>query len=173
MEKFFELPHMYESIIEYCKSLENDTVVTNVMQGEYWKAKKASFADRCVLPMFLHQDDFETYNPLGSHRGVGKVGGVYVVLSCLPPEFLSKTENIFLLLMYKSSDQNYISLRKMFARAIEELIFLEQKWITIELSSTRVQIYFSSATVIGDNLAVSTMMDFRKVFLQTCFVDFV
>ena len=55
--------------------------------------------------MFLYQDDFETNNPLVSHKCIGKDGGVYVELPFLPPFLQSQTENIFLLLMYKSFDQ--------------------------------------------------------------------
>ena len=134
--------------------------------------KKKLFGDRCVLPMFLYQDDFETNNPLGSHKGIGKVGGVYVVLPCLPPFLQSQIENIFLLLMYKSFDQKYVSLRKIFSKAVQELIFLEEKGISIETSTVAKQVHFSLAGVIGDNLEVNTTLGFMKSFSSNLFCRF-
>ena len=81
--------------MEYCEILEKDTIVTNVIRGECWKAKKTFFGERYVLPMFLYQDDFETNNALGSHKGFGKVSAVYIVLPCLCPIYNQKQKIYF------------------------------------------------------------------------------
>ena len=117
-----------------------------------------------ALLILLYQDDFENNNPLRSHRGEGKVGGAYVVLPCLPPNMASRTENIFPITLYTSSDLNCVPLRKMFNKAVTELLFLETEGIRFRTKSGPIQIYFSLAGVIGDNLAIHTILGFVKSF---------
>ncbi|XP_018376743.1 PREDICTED: uncharacterized protein LOC108769975 [Trachymyrmex cornetzi] len=165
LKKFFEQPRIFQETMNYNDSLNKyNLLISNIIQADNWKLKKESFDDRLVLPMLLYQDDFETNNPLGTHRGIGKIGGVYIVIPCLPPSIQSKTENIFLLTLYKYSDQMDVSLHDIFAKAMEELQFLEQKGISISTSSGLVDVYFSLAGVIGDNLAVHTILGFMKSF---------
>lgn len=52
--------------------------------------KTASFKNKFVLPLVLYYDDYETNNPLGTHRGLAKIGAIYVSIPCLPPQIASK-----------------------------------------------------------------------------------
>ncbi|XP_066596595.1 uncharacterized protein [Prorops nasuta] len=177
LTKFFELPKIFESVLSYIDKLEQDDIlVTNIIQGNDWKRKKLLFPSRIVIPLLLYQDDFETNNPLGSHKGKGKVGAVYIVIPCLPPHMQSKTENIFLLMLYKSSDLKNISLHQFFIKAVEELKYLENVGINVSTLSGAKQIYFSLSGVIGNNLAVHTILGFMKSFsanypCRFCLVD--
>lgn len=133
------------------------------------------FGEKLVFPLLLYQDDFETNNPSGSHRGLGKVGAIYIVVPRLPPHIFSKTENIFLLALYKSSDAALVPLKKLFEKLVQELLFLEQEGICISTSSGEFHIHFSLAGMIGDNLAVHTIMGFVRGFTANypckfCFV---
>jgi len=50
-------------------------------------------------------DDYEeSGNVLGSHSGVHKLGAVYVSTPCLPPNRSTTLSNIFLALLFHSSD---------------------------------------------------------------------
>lgn len=79
------------------------------------RRKKKKFGNKRVLSAILYEDEFETNNPLGSHRGVGKVSAVYIVLPCLPVAVQSKTENIFTLTLYNSWNEKYVPVEQLFA----------------------------------------------------------
>lgn len=126
--------------------------------------RKKNFGDKIVFPILFYQDDYETNNPLSSRKGLGKLGTVYIIIPCLPPSLRSKVENIFLLSLYKCEDLQYVNLKTMLSRAIIELKSLESTGITIKTSSGQHKIYFSLAGVIGDNLAVHSMLGFVGSF---------
>ena len=95
-------PGVFKEIQDYVKILANETsIVLNIMQGDLW-SKKYSNGDKTVFPIFLYFDDFETRNPLSSHAGEEKLGGVYVAVACLPPHLTAKVENIFLSTIFRS-----------------------------------------------------------------------
>ena len=52
---------------------------------------------------------------------------MYVVIPCLSPDMQHKTENIFTIALYKSSDQKVVSLKQIFKKVVEELHFLEEE----------------------------------------------
>ena len=78
---------MFQHIMSYVQMVENKKhEISNVMQTKYWQDKKARLSgNELLLPLALYQDEVETNNALGSHRGRGKVGAVYVVLPFFPP----------------------------------------------------------------------------------------
>ncbi|CAD6227244.1 GSCOCG00011948001-RA-CDS [Cotesia congregata] len=160
LQKFFELPNVFELTLTYISNLENEKILySNIIQGLKWREKK-NFGERIVFPILFYQDDYETNNPLGSRKGLGKLGTVYIIIPCLPPSLRSKVENIFLLSLHKCDDLQYVTLKTMLSRAIVELKSLESTGITIRTSSGQHQIYFSLAGVIGDNLAIHSMLGF-------------
>ncbi|XP_044578609.1 uncharacterized protein LOC123261159 [Cotesia glomerata] len=160
LQKFFELPNIFELTLTYIRNLENEKILyCNVIQGLKWREKK-NFGEKIVFPILFYQDDYETNNLLGSRKGLGKLGTVYIIYPCLPPSLRSKVENIFLLSLYKCEDLQYVTLKTMLSRAIIELKSLESTGITIRTSSGQHKIYFSLAGVIGDNLAVYSMLGF-------------
>lgn len=52
----------------------------------------------------MYYDEFETANPLGSKRGVHKVGALYFVLRNLPPKLNSRPMNIHLIVLFHAQD---------------------------------------------------------------------
>ena len=96
LEVFFSIPGMFEEIMKYVNSVaENDSCYTNIMQGQLWKSIYAN-SNKIVFPLLLYFDELECGNPLASHAGEEKLGGIYVSLACLPPHLIAKAENIFL-----------------------------------------------------------------------------
>lgn len=168
---FFELHHVLENTLSHLSDLENESsIISNVVQGEAWKSKKQNFGDRIVFPYYLYQDDYENNNPLGSHRGVGKVGAIYVMIACLPPSMQSKTENIFLLTLFKTSDSDVAPYYMLLSKAVQELNYLESNGIIVKTETGFTEIRFSLAAFIGDNLAANTVPGFSKGFnaLHSC-----
>ncbi|XP_074097689.1 uncharacterized protein LOC141526555 [Cotesia typhae] len=165
LKKFFELPDIFDETMSYIQYLESQKILkTNVIQGLFWQKKKLEFGTKVVLPLFFYQDDFETNNALGSHRGLGKMGTVYINIPCLPPRIQSKIDNIFLLSLYKADDLKHVTLNAMLSSAVSELTFLESTGINISTPRGPQQIYFAFAGVIGDNLAVHSILGFTGSF---------
>lgn len=103
--KFFELPNILDESLTFMNALENQKLIINFIQGSFWKERKTLLAPKIVLPLFLHFDDYETNNPLGSHAGVSKCCAVYVSIPGLPDYMRSKLPNIFLFVLFNTLDR--------------------------------------------------------------------
>lgn len=66
-------------------------------------------------------------NITGSHAGDHKLGALYYTIACLPQEYLSKLENIFLACLFLSDNKIHGN-ENLFRPVIQDLIDLE-KWI--------------------------------------------
>lgn len=87
-------------------SLNNGNEIgSNIIQAKLWNEKCALRDDEPGskrLPLILYFDDYETNNPLGSHKGISKCGAVYAKLPSLPPEYQAKIENLFLFILFNT-----------------------------------------------------------------------
>jgi len=88
-----------------------------------------------VLSIFLYYSDFEVNNPLGSHTGIQKMEGIYFSIPCIPPEFTAKLENIFLCLLFYSSDRDTYLHENIFHIVVDEINYLQKEGITFEINS--------------------------------------
>lgn len=163
LQKFLELPDAFNAITCYINSLNESDSVTNFIQSKLWRHKKESFGnDEIVLPLFIYYDDWEVNNPLGSH--CASLGGVYCYIPCLPPECVSRLENFFLFLLFKSQDRKEFGNKETFAPLIEELNFLEHVGIIITVNGNTRKIYFVLGLLFGDNLDLNAMCGFVESF---------
>ncbi|CAG5073528.1 Protein of unknown function [Cotesia congregata] len=122
LKNFLELPNIFESILDYMGTLSDESSIhQNVLKGQLWKVKKKSIGDKLLLPLVLYHDDYETNNPLGSHRGLAKTGAVYINIPCLPPNLQSNLENIFVPLLFNSLDEKDFSYQIILNKLLEEL----------------------------------------------------
>lgn len=74
-------------------SPEPDTY-SDFSDGSYFKTHPLFSDKKNALQIQLYYDDFETANPLGSKRGIHKIGCLYFILRNLPPKFNSALINI-------------------------------------------------------------------------------
>jgi len=163
LQKFFELPDVFTSTIDYINSLKGSETITNFIQSELWREKRKTFGDDAlVFPLFIYYDDWEVNNPLGSHST--SLGGVYYFIPCLPPECASRLENIFLALLFNTEARKDFGNNQTFAPLIEELNFLEQIGITINVDGKLSKIYFMLGLLLGDNLGLHAMCGFVESF---------
>lgn len=96
-KRFFKMTNVYRDTINHLQRLhENWDIISNFVQGSFWKEKVLAFENKIVLSLFLYFDDYKNNNPLGSHAGIGKCGVVNLSIPCLPVEYQLKLENIFL-----------------------------------------------------------------------------
>lgn len=130
LERFFSLPDVLKDTLSYIDSLISSTsgAVHNLIQGSVWSKMSASFATNdgkeLLLPLIQYYDDFEIGNPLGSHAGLHKLGAIYISCPCLPPNYVSKLNNIFLLAIFHATDRINFGNRIIFKKVIEQLNFL-------------------------------------------------
>lgn len=170
-KKFFEMPNIFEQTMQYIEFLNScKVIISNFIQAKFWQNLKSNFdSNKTILPLFLYFDDYETNNPLGSHAGLGKCGAVYVSIPCLPPAYQSKVENIFLFLLFNSLDRTQHGNRAIFQEAINELKFLAEEGITINVNGKNYVIYFHLALILGDNLGLHSLLGFTESFSANYF----
>lgn len=94
---------------DICKLLEETRsskldVYSDFCDGNYFRTHPLFSKHQNSLQIQLFYDDFETANPLGSKRGVHKIGALYFVLRNLPPKFSSALMNIHLIALFHTED---------------------------------------------------------------------
>lgn len=173
LKNFFELPNILRETIEYMRSLESETnIISNFIQGSLWKEQRSLFSNKIVFPLFLYFDEFETNNPLESHKGISKCSGVYINLPNIPPQYQSKLENIFLYMLFNPLDRHAITDDVLFKKIIKELNELSEDGVTIQLPSYSIKLYFQLSLILGDNLGVHSLLGFTECFNATYFYRF-
>lgn len=113
------------------------------------------------LPLVLYFDDYETGNPLGSHKGVHKMGCIYFSLRCLPPYRYSSLQSIFLVSLFHSKLRETLGNSKVLSRLITELCDLETNGIMFREKCYKIYL----AGVLGDNLGVNSLLGYVESFV--------
>lgn len=143
---------------------ETDEPLTNIIQTEMWKKKVANyFQDKIVIPLFLFFDDMDPNNITGSHAGDHKLGALYYTIACLPQEYMSKLENIFLACLFLS-DAKIHGNENLFQPVIHDLIDLETNGLIITYNERKKHIYFSMCLLLGDNLGIHSICGLSEGF---------
>ncbi|XP_031358295.1 uncharacterized protein LOC116182914 isoform X1 [Photinus pyralis] len=173
LKHFILLPNVLLEVLQYLEELNSELVISNIVQTEFWKNKIKGFESRSlVLPLFVYFDEYESGNPLGSHSGIHKLGAVYFSLPFLPIRYRAKLENIFLCLLFHSSDLKDFGSKIIFSKLIEDCNHLESSGITVNISNKYYTIYFSIALLLGDNLGLNTMLGFTQSFRSNYYCRF-
>ncbi|XP_022160294.1 uncharacterized protein LOC111026502 [Myzus persicae] len=165
LKQFFCLENVLSETLEYLSSLmiNDKSVIGNFVQGTFWQSRMKKFNGKTVLPLFMYFDDFES-NVLGSHSGVHKVGAVYVSIPCIPPHRTSVLSNIFLALLFHSSDRVEFGNNVIFNPLINELNYLQETGIEIDTPVFKGVLYFDLGLIIGDNLGIHSIIGFTESF---------
>ncbi|XP_066599984.1 uncharacterized protein [Prorops nasuta] len=162
--KFFELPNVFNIVLSECKKRSNCETYYSMLDGEMWKNIENRFPGKIVFPITLYFDDFEINNPLGSHATLNKIGAIYYCISCIPREFSSSLNNIFIAQLHKTLDYKKLGNRIMLRKLLEQLSRLESDGININVSGKEIKIYFALACIVGDNLAQNEILGFITGF---------
>lgn len=174
LKKLFELPDVYTNTIKHMKTLNSctDNVISNIIQSDYWKEKTSALKSDIVLPILLYYDEYETGNPLGAHAGIHKLGAVYFSIPCLPVTEEGSVNNIFLTMLFHSSDLYEFGNQAIFFNLLDSLNQLESKGIAINVSDELILVKFCIAFIIGDNLGLHTILGFSESFRANFFCRF-
>lgn len=103
-------------------------------------------------------------NPLGSKSGVHKLGAVYMTLPTIPNPHQSSLKNIFLALLFHSSDRQKFGNNIIFRPLIDELNFLRDNGIDIEIPMFKGNMKFELVIILGDNLGIHNITYFVESF---------
>lgn len=165
LKNFFSVQNVLSETLDHMKTLKsNNKVIQNFIQGTYWQSRAVSHNERVVFPLFVFFDDFESGNALGSHSGIHKLGGVYVSLPCLPSYRSTVLSNIFLALIFHSSDRVEFGNRVIFQPLMDELNFLQETGIEINTPDYEGKLYFELGLILGDNLGLHSIAGFTESF---------
>ena len=125
----------------------------------------ADFKDslKCVddpetLPYVLFFDEIECGNALGSHKGINKLGAIYLSLRCLPPHFYSCLKNIYICCLFPTTDPSFLQL--IINKLVEEMVRLSTEGMTVNGK----MLYFQFAGILGDNLGLHQFLGFTESF---------
>ncbi|CAI6359118.1 unnamed protein product [Macrosiphum euphorbiae] len=142
-----------------------DTILMNFFQSSLWKNKiEEHDKNQIVLPIFLFFDDYEVGNPLGSHSGIHKLGAVYLTVPCIPIHRQASLNNIFLTLLFHSSDRQKFGNNIIFRPLIDELNYLKETGIEINTAKFEGNIKFELGLIVGDNIGVHSITGFVESF---------
>lgn len=170
---FRELPGVLELILNYQKNVCTDNdVIRNIVNGTCWHTTLNHFNGDTVLPLTVYFDDFESGNPLGSHAGNQKIGAVYVSIATIPPNVISRLENVLPALLFYTHDRTEFGNKAVFGPLIEELLFLQTEGITVRSKDTTTDIKFCVANITGDNLGMHSILGLYESFSSNNFCRF-
>ncbi|XP_041935316.1 uncharacterized protein LOC121697735 [Alosa sapidissima] len=137
----------------------------DINDGLYFQNHPLFSQKRHALQILLYYDDFETANPLGSKKGVHKLGCVYFTLKNLPPKVNSVLMNVHLAALFYTSDLKKYGFDEIFKPLIEDLKILETRGIRIPCIEE--PLFGSVIQVTGDNLALNGILGFVESFSAT------
>ena len=151
--KIFSIPHVLELACQYMSN-------SNQLIGDVKDAQIGKNLSKNTFPFVLFFDEVETGNPLGSHKGIYKVGAFYISFRCFPTHMYSKLANIYPYLFLPSSAVDYVYMKKVLINLVEEIRCLENDGIEI-LGS---MYYFKFIGLTGDNLGQHQVLGFTTSF---------
>lgn len=178
LQNFFSIEDIWNATLSYLHYLEANIKLSeatsiplateNVIQGSVWKnicsSHQPENSRSIILPLVVFYDDFEVGNPLGSHAGLHKLGGIYISLPALPPHLFSLLNNIFLAGLCHSSDKSQFGNKAVFDNVIKELNYLKITGIVMNTHFFKGTLKFQVVAITGDNLGLNSILGFTESF---------
>lgn len=135
---------------------------TDLRDGAFFKKHPLFSRDTPTLQIQLFYDDFETCSPLGSKRGIHKLGAIYFTLRNFPPKYNSCLTNIHLCMLFHAQNVKKYGFSAILEPLVSDLKILETKGIDIPALGGCIN--GSIVQVTGDNLGLHTLFGFVESF---------
>lgn len=132
LKVFLELPNVFNVIKNVLSITSCEDFFADYIHRSHWQKKKNLFGEKLVIPLFIFYD-FEVDKKIGPHSA--KLSAVYVKIARLLSEFQGFLNNIFLALLFNTSDRINYKNKRTFRIFIEELNFLFNNGIEIIINS--------------------------------------
>lgn len=165
-QAFFQLPGVIAITKQYLRDTDQHSeAVHDFIHGTLWNSYSVEQTDtELFVPYMLYFDDFETANPLGSRKGVHKLGAVYACLKCFPSRYNSQLKNLFLTLLFYSQDRVTFGDEVVFRTLVEEVKLLMHTGINLTVGNIEYHIKFVMVQILGDNLGLNSILGFTESF---------
>ncbi|KAK3928327.1 Adenylate kinase 9 [Frankliniella fusca] len=136
----------------------------NIVQGKAWKGKCSNFKEgEIVIPINVYFDEVEPNSALGPH--CEPLGCTYVSIPVLPPECVSKLENIFLAVLFDADNRTLYGNKSAFKPLLKELKLLGTQGIEVYVPEMgNVRLFFVVAAILGDNKGLNSICGFVEGF---------
>ena len=175
LTSLFSIDGLLDATLHYMHILQQEIasgseIISNFVQGEEWITFPENFnrngpKNGVAIPLVRYFDDLETGDPLSGHAGQHKIGAVYTIIPCFPPNFASKLQSISLTDVFHSSDRILYGNEAVFKHLIEESNYLQKHGLTINLTGKEEKkLYFITTIISSDNLGCNQMFGFVASF---------
>ncbi|XP_034253504.1 uncharacterized protein LOC117652584 [Thrips palmi] len=165
LKLFFELPFALSDTLAYMKSLEQESdLISYFTQCAVWQRKRAKFDQSdIVIPVNFYYDEYEPNSALGAH--LDPLGCSYVHIPCLPTDWSSKLENIFLALLFDGHNRSIYGNLRVFRPVLSEFKKLQTEGVIVNSPDLGdVKVYFVLGVILGDNKGLHEICGFMESF---------
>lgn len=163
LKSMFKNSELCDSFLQP-KQHENG-IYRDICDGTLFKNNALFSQKEHALQIQLYYDDFETANPLGSKKGIHKLGCIYFVLRNLPPRYNSVLMNIHVVALFHSQDLKKYGFDDILKPLVDDLKILETEGIGVPFSDS--PLMGSVIQVTGDNLGLHGLFGFVESFSAT------
>ena len=146
-----------------------DGVMCDFCDGSLYNSNPLFVEDKSALQLCLYFDECEVANPLGSRRGIHKIGFIYMSLRNMQPMFNSRLNNIHIVAAFNSLDRSKYGFDKILAPLVRDIKQLEHG---VDLTLRDGTVVHKRGTVVllaGDNLGLNQLCGFVESFSATHF----
>lgn len=160
-QQLFENEGLIVNSLNYIEKLLRENKLDNFVQGSLWREKLNKFSkNQKIIPYFLYNDDLQINSSLGSHTS--SICAFYIAFPIVPNCY--KTENILIAELIESRDLKELGNYTCLHELVEKLINLEVNGINFEIDKEIVNVKFVLGLLLGDNLALNSILKFNKNF---------
>ena len=136
--------------------------LNDLCDGDLFKSHPLFSKQKHAIQLQLFFDEFESANPLGSKKGIHKLGAIYFTLRNLSPKHNSVLSNIHLVALFHAQDIKTYGFSKILDPVVQDIKELETKGIQVPFYDQNV--YGTIVQVTGDNLGIHSLFGFVESF---------
>lgn len=159
-----------ESICEMMQICTQSDTYQDFCDGSYFKSHPLFSGSKFAIQVQLYYDEFECANPLGSKKGIHKVGCLYFILRNLPPSLNSALMNIHLVSLFYAQDAKKYGIDEILKPLVKDLKILETSGIAVPFA--KFPVFGTLAQITGDNLGMHSILGFLESFRANYFCRF-
>lgn len=162
LEKIIQIPQLYQ----YFESISKPNgQIFKFCDSESFKNNKLFSKYPQSIQLQLFYDDFETVNPLGSKKGIHKLGALYFILRNLSDFINSQLSQIHLLALFYSEDAKKYGYGSILKHVLPDIKILETTGISIGGNIFRGTV----CSVVHDNLGGNSLLGLTESFNSNFF----
>lgn len=142
--------------------IPKEGLYADLRDATYFKENPLFSIEKDAIQIQLFYDDFETANPLGSKKGIHKLGAIYFTLRNFPPIFNSSLINIHLCALFHAQDIKRYGFNLILEPLVNDVKVLETEGLQIPMFEH--VIHGTIVQVTGDNLGLHSLFGFVESF---------